>query len=65
MTWQEDALTKRNGHVAAGLTEPPTFQEIMVRIKMQANITRGRVGNGFMGRGTFVGHRAAGYERSK
>jgi len=63
MTWQEDALTKRNGHVAAGLTEAPTFEEMMARIKMQANIARGRVGNGYMGRGTFVGPRSAGYER--
>ena len=62
-TWQENALTKRNGHVAAGLTEAPTFEEMMARIKMQANVARGRVGNGYMGRGTFVGPRLAGYER--
>jgi len=43
MTWQEDALTKRNGHVAAGLTEAPTCEEYIARIKMQANISRGRV----------------------
>ena len=75
-TWKERALATRNEHVAAGMTEAPkadavtrtagSRREAAVTRRMKEIIAAGRVGNGFMGRGTYdTTGRTAGYERSR
>ena len=59
MTWQEAALEVRNEHVAAGFgeAEPLTALDrhaaLALTAKLERWIEEGRVGDGFVGRGTY------------